>query len=448
VADERCRITVVGERGSVDLAVPARTPIADYVPMLADLCGQEEPDAMPPAWSLAPAGARPFEPGDSLEAVGVLDGETLYLRDVLQGEFDGPVVADIQEQVAEVDDDGTTWNARSRAHTTLALGLLVLVVAAGALGAGGDGAVAPLPAIAAAGFGSALLAWAAGRKSWPLPTALRLSLALAACPILACAGLALPLHGQAASLIAVSITASVGAFAAYLAAPAIATTVLQLICALGMLLVLPLAALRADGVEAAAVVGVVVFGLLGLLPRVAAQIGAQPPGRARPEMEDVDAAVRRVQRLLVFLNALSCLAIGVCLVVLSTSRDWFALGLVLCLSLALLCRAGSSRLRAVVAAVLLAGTVGLVALACQVPGRLLGPDVPGWAGPLAVLVAGAVMVWCGLAMSFRSSLQQVDLADRWSWPVGAAGFFGALSVPLAVGVFGVFQYLIGVGGKL
>jgi type VII secretion integral membrane protein EccD len=446
VADERCRITVVGERGSVDLAVPARTPIADYVLMLADLCGQEEPDAMPPAWSLAPAGGRPFEPGNSLEAVGVLDGETLYLRDVLQGEFDGPVVADIQEQVAEVDDDGTTWNARSRAHTTLALGLLVLVVGAGALGVRGDGAVAA-PPIVAAGFGSALFAWAAGRKSWPLPPALRLALALAACPVLACAGPALPLHGPA-SLIAVSITASVGAFAAYLAAPAIATTVLQLICALGMLLVVPLAALRADGVEAAAVVGVVVFGLLGLLPRVAAQIAAQPPGRTRPEMEDVDAAVRRVERLLVFLNALSCLAIGVCLVVLSTSRDWFALGLVLCLSLALLCRAGSSRLRAVVAVVLLAGTVGLVDLVCQVPGRLLGPDVPGWAGPLVVLVAGAVVVGCGLAMSFRSSLQQVDLDHRWSWPVGAAGFFGALSVPLAVGVFGVFQYLIGVGGKL
>src|SRR5439155_24109271 len=131
VAVGRCRITVVGERGRVDLAVPARAPIAAFVTMLADLCGEPDSDAMPAAWSLAPAGGGPFQPGVSLESVGVLDGQTLYLRDVLQGEFDGPVVADIEEQVAELEDDGTTWNARARAHTTLGLGLLIVLGAAG-----------------------------------------------------------------------------------------------------------------------------------------------------------------------------------------------------------------------------------------------------------------------------------------------------------------------------
>lgn len=33
MTDERCRITVVGEHGQVDLAVPAHTPLAEYVPM-------------------------------------------------------------------------------------------------------------------------------------------------------------------------------------------------------------------------------------------------------------------------------------------------------------------------------------------------------------------------------------------------------------------------------
>jgi hypothetical protein len=166
------------------------------------------------------------------------------------------------------------------------------------------------------------------------------------------------------------------------------------------------------------------------------------------ETEDVDRTVRRVQNLLVFLNGVCCLMIAVCLVLLSTSSDWFALGLALCLSVALLCRAGSSRVTAVVAAVLLSGTTGLVALALRAPDRIFGADAPGWAGPLALLVVGVVVVWAGLVLCFRSSLQQVDFGERWRWPGPFAGFLGALSVPLAAGVFGVFGALMRAGGKL
>jgi len=440
VADERCRITVVGERGRVDLAVPARAPIAEYVPMLAGMCGELESDAMPPAWSLAPAGRRPFEPEASLEAVGVLDGETLYLRDVLQGEFDGPVVADIEEQVAELD-DGTTWNARSRAYTTLGLGLLIVLAAAGALGVRAGVTALPGPLLFATGLASAMLAWVAGRKNWPVPTLLRVTMAFTASPLLAFASLALPLPGTAASFVAASMTAAIGAFAGYLAAPAIATMVLQLVCGVAVVFVVPLTVVRADPVEAAAVVGVVLFMLLGTLPKLAAQVATLAQGAA--EIDDVEGSVRRIRNLLVFLNALCCLASGACLVVLSTSRDWFALGLALCLSLALLCRAGSSTLRAVVATFLLTGTAGLVALALQAPSRILGP-----ASALAVLVVGAIVVWYGLVMCFRSALRQADFSERWNWPIGVGMLLGALSVPLAVGVFGVFGDLMRAGGKM
>ncbi|GLY92649.1 EsaB/YukD family protein [Actinoallomurus iriomotensis] len=451
MADERCRITVVGERRSVDLAVPAGAPIAEYVPMLADMCGQADSDAMPAAWSLALAGGAPFEPGQSLGAVGVLDGETLYLRDVLQGELDGPVVADIAEQVAELDDDGVAWNARTRAYTTLALGLVVALAGAGTLGAGAYDVPAFGPVLFATGVASAALAWVAGVKAWPLPRGLRLALATAACPVLAFAALALPLPGTA-SLVAVSVAASIGAFVAYLAVPAIATLVLQLICGLAMVLTIPLAALRADRAEAAAVVAVALFFLLSALPRIAAQVAATPPGPA--QMEDVAATVRRIQRLLTFLNAVCCLVVAVCLVVLSGSGDWFALGLVLCLSLALLCRASSSRLRAVVAAVLAGATTGLTILVLRASGRVFGPHghltavhVPGWSAPLATLAAGVLVVWWGLVLCFRSSLQSADFADRWSWPGPFANFLGVLSVPLAAGVFGVFDALMKAGGR-
>lgn len=448
MADERCRITVVGERGQVDLAVPAHAPIAEYVPMLADLCGQNESDALPPAWSLAPTGGRPFDPGASLETVGVIDGETLYLRDVLEGELDGPVVADIDEQIAEFGDDGTMWQARARAHTTLGIGLLILVAAAGALGvrSGVNGAVAAGAPLFAAGLAGALLAWNAGRNNWPVPTVLRLALAAAACPLLACAVLTLPLPGLATRLVAASFAASIGAFAAYLAAPSVATMALQLLCGLSLILCVVCAVLRVDAEEGAAIIAVMAFLILGTLPGIAAQAAVMPPGPA--EMENVERTVRRVQNLLVFLNGVCCLTITACLVVLSASRDWFALGLALCLSVALLCRAGSSRLTAVVATVLLSGTAGLVALALRVPDRLAGPDIPGWTGPLVLLVVGVVVVWSGLVLCFRDSLQQVDFGERWRWPGPLAGFLGALSVPLAAGVFGVFGALMRAGGKL
>jgi hypothetical protein len=247
-------------------------------------------------------------------------------------------------------------------------------------------------------------------------------------------------------LVAASFAATVGALAAYLAAPSVSTLTLQLICAPVLLLSVFTGVLGADAVEGAAVVAVVAFLILGGLPRIAAQAAVLPPGSA--QIEDVEGTVRRIQRLLVFLNAVCCLAIAVCLVVLSTSRDWFALSLVLCLSIALLCRASSSRLTAVVATVLLTGTVGLVALTLRTPDRLLGPDAPGWTGPLALLVVAVAVVGSGLVLCFRSSLQQADFGERWRWPGPFSNFLGALSVPLAAGVFGVFSALMKAGGRM
>jgi hypothetical protein len=277
-------------------------------------------------------------------------------------------------------------------------------------------------------------------------------MAVAASPLLALAALSLPLRG-AASPVAVSVTASIGAFAAYLAAPAIATLVLQLICGSSMVLAVLLAVLHADRMEAAAVTGVAMFFTLSALPKVAAQVAAVPPGPA--QMDDVEGAVRRVRRLLVFLTAVCCLAADACLVVLSGSDDWYAFGLAVCLSLALLCRASSSRLRAVVAAVLTSGTAGFVALAIRAPGHVFGPhgglaapDAATWLAPMTALAVGAVVVWCGLVLCFRSSLKQAEFGERWNWPTGLANFLGALSVPLAVGVFGVFGDLMRAGGKM
>ena len=444
MVDERCRITVVGDRARADLAVPVRAPIAEYVLTLAELCAPPQQDAMPAVWSLAPVLGPAFDPGSCLEAAGVVDGMTLYLRDILADEFTGPVVVDIEERVAEVD-DGKVWNARSRAYTTTAAGLFVMIVAAVALVMGADGAAA-IPAFFAAGFATATIAWAVGRKNWPVPSGLRLALAVATCPLFVGAVSGLPWPSVTGGLVAASVIASLGAFVAYLAFPTLTTVVLQAVCGSAMLLVVPLVMVRANAVEAAAVISVVLLVTLSALPRLSGQVAALPSGKT--EIDDTEATVRRVQSLLVGLNTSSCVLIAICLLRLGTSDDWFALGLVLCLGLALLCRAGSSRLPAIVAAMLVTGAFGLTVVALRLPGRLLGADVHAWAGPLAVLVAGVIVTWFGLVMCFRSALHQVDLDERWKWPPGAAAFLSALSVPLAAGVFGVFSTLMRAGGKL
>ncbi|MEV5755019.1 EsaB/YukD family protein [Actinoallomurus sp. NPDC052308] len=61
--DEHCRITVVGERRQVDLAVPADAPITSYVNTLAELCARPETDVMPAAWSSVLPTGEPYAPG-------------------------------------------------------------------------------------------------------------------------------------------------------------------------------------------------------------------------------------------------------------------------------------------------------------------------------------------------------------------------------------------------
>ncbi|QID37325.1 hypothetical protein G3260_003724 [Streptomyces albus] len=196
--DDRCRVTVVGERKSVDLALPVRAPIAEYVPRLAGLCGQEESEAMPPVWSLAEAGAPPFPPGDSLESAGVLDGAVLYLRDCRADEDLDLSVTDLDDQIAAANEDAQLWNARNRALSVVVAGLFASVLATVPLGLRHQAGPAVVMFFLI-GVASALTAWYATRKSWPVPAGVRQVMALAAVPLTVAAGTGLPLDGRAVS---------------------------------------------------------------------------------------------------------------------------------------------------------------------------------------------------------------------------------------------------------
>ncbi|GAA3471600.1 type VII secretion integral membrane protein EccD [Nonomuraea roseola] len=76
-----CHVTVVGPRKRADLALPADIPLPHVLPSLLramDEVGGEA--ASGPGWVLQRLGGAPFDLGKSLGALGVLDGEVLYLR--------------------------------------------------------------------------------------------------------------------------------------------------------------------------------------------------------------------------------------------------------------------------------------------------------------------------------------------------------------------------------
>ncbi|MFD0467450.1 EsaB/YukD family protein [Nonomuraea thailandensis] len=76
-----CHVTVVGPRRKADLALPADIPLPHVLPGLLRAMGELGGEtAAAPGWTLQRIGGPPFDLGQSLSQLGVLDGEILYLR--------------------------------------------------------------------------------------------------------------------------------------------------------------------------------------------------------------------------------------------------------------------------------------------------------------------------------------------------------------------------------
>ncbi|MYS19078.1 type VII secretion integral membrane protein EccD [Streptomyces sp. DvalAA-14] len=455
--DEHCRITVVGERRQVDLAVPAGAPIATYIDTLARMCQQEETDIMPAAWSLATATAEPFAPEWSLAELGIVDGQILYLRDVIENEFAEPVVRDVGERVNQVAEGAfdRRWDARARTIAVMALGLGWLVATAVVLAARrGIGAGALADATVTAGLLLPALAWTATERRWPVPSGLRVAMALCAVPVLATAGRTLAgmdgshgrMTGAGLTAFAVAAGALVGAFLAYAAAPGVTTSAVLLAAVVAAGLGGGLALGRADTVESAAVVAVAAFVLLTLAQVTVSRLVAFAYRRADPRMpvqeadDAVAAAVRAATTLLVLWSGGLAAVIATALVVLADAHTRYAAALTACLALALLLRAGAARLVAEVVPVGLAGVIGLFAL------LLVGSEHfgwPYWAGPLyAGLIAVALLVY-----GFRRLMRRPDLPPmgRPGWLTGFGSLLGGVGVALAVATFGAVGQFVELG---
>ncbi|EGJ73787.1 hypothetical protein STTU_0999 [Streptomyces sp. Tu6071] len=357
-------------------------------------------------------------------------------------------VTDLDEQVASARSDGALWNARRRAQSVVLAGLLVTLGSASWLGAHRPVA-ASWVLVALTSLGCALLARYATRKNWPVPPVVRRILALAACPLMAMAGLGGPVQGPHATPVAVAVAAVVGALAGLLALPTASTVLLQIFAVIVALFVVPLALSHASAVGSAAVVATVLFLLAGLLPRLTSLIAVLVPMRADTGAEiidpdDVAAVVRRGNWLLTTLSAVASAGLASSLLVLAFTDDLYALVLAACVGVGLLLQAGSVRVLSAVGPQLAAAVLGLLALAVRVPEYVL--DSPS-AGPLGAFVAGIVVLACGLFLAFGAALRPAE-QERPSWPSGLATVLAVVSVPLAAGVFGLFDTLANLGSSL
>jgi len=448
VDDKRCRVTVVGERRRVDLAVPAAAPIAEYLPDLIRDCGQSGDETLPPAWSLARAGGKPFSLDTSLLDAQIADGETLYLRDLLAGEADGPLVTELEDSVVEENGRRERWSGWHGALTAAVLGLIGYLVVLGAMVLAAP--ASPLPGALAAVSGSSMIlaAGLAARKGWPMPHRLRAGLAFAGVPALALAGYALPVSRAGANAAAVATTAgaAAGAAAVLLAVVSVWTLAAALVAATALPVVVLLAVLDAGGTERAAVVVVVALLLLALGPAVAGRLAALPQGRSSAAGGDVAgeaaAVLVRGRRLLAAWASGFSVVAACCLVVLSGSDDPFALGLVACVGIALIGQAGHSTVPWAVGPVLAAGVLGLVALGVR------APSVPWLPEATWLLLTGASCVVLAVVGLVRLVDPPEETAERPGWTGSLASVLSVLSVPLAVGVFGAYAALVELGAGL
>ncbi|MFJ9562775.1 type VII secretion integral membrane protein EccD [Streptomyces fuscichromogenes] len=187
-----CRLTVRAPSRTIDLAVPADVPVADLLPALLGYGGDDldESGVEHEGWVLQRLGGPPLDQESTLEAVGLHDGETLYLRPRT-------------EQLPEVrlDDlvDGIStamsrrphgWNATASRRLLLAFAATALLGVLGVLAAPGGSPM--LRAAAAGATGVLLLASAAAASRAVGDRAAAAMLGIMAGPFLALAGWLLP----------------------------------------------------------------------------------------------------------------------------------------------------------------------------------------------------------------------------------------------------------------
>ena len=466
MADLRCRVTVVGARKSVDVAVQASARVGEYVPTLARICGETTNESLPRAWSLAVPGGAPLPPGASLAEAGILDGQVLYLTDLTESELDDPVVRDVTEVVAEE-------TARLRRAgpqpgvITMVLGLMWIVAAAAHVVTQPQESLVACVAPASLGLILLVAAWTLGSPPTAVPPPIRLLIALAGVPCMAVAGgmAAASLFGHGFWVLGALGAANVSAVIALATVPesVIVAVGLQLFAA--SLVAVLVTIVHGTAPQAAAATALVSLGLLATAPQLAARIaGTLSGGSATPNpghssghrvagppsgINAVTDMLVRSRRLLTVISAGPVLALMVALPVLALSGEVLAWSLAIVASIAVLMRARQSGFATEALPLSAAALVGLF-FALVFLLRWL--DVAALTGP-ALAAMGASVLALGVAAVTRRPTPRraapsiVNMAEpprRGKLDVVGMVCNGACG-PLAMGVFGVFGALVEAG---
>ncbi len=407
--DTQSRVTVIGARKRVDVAVPTATPIGEYVAGLADLCGQQRRGPLPHAWSLALAGAAPLALDASLGSVGIADGEALYLRDLARDPGTDPVVDDVDELVA-AQAQAQRDNSPPHGLVVISFGLLWLVATAMLALRFSSKPIGGAVLLILAGLGLIAGGWSLHQRQSPVPAVLRLVVALTAvpCPAVAGALVAQALAGSAYAWCGAISGVNVAALMAVAAIPepVLIAVELQFAVAAGVAPLLILA--DASGTQSAAAAVVVALALLGTSKVLAATIAVsakQTTRDATSVAEVVTDLLIRSRRLLTVVIAGPAVALAVAFVVLAASGGGYAVALTAVAGVALLVRARQRGFADEVVLIAGAGLVGLFAALTS----LLNTYAPGslMVGVFAVAGLGLVVLGMALTMMHRARQRSV-----------------------------------------
>jgi hypothetical protein len=463
--DGRTRVTVIGERKRVDVALPMAAPIGEYSVGLASLCGQASHGALPPAWSLAFAGAAPLPLSASLEESGVLDGQVLYLRNLARDPGVNWTVEDLPELIA-ADAQAQRPGGWPPALVVMTLGLAWLAASAGfAFWRPGSGLLTAAVTLIVTGLLLLAAGWGLAQRAMLTPPALCVLTSLTAVPCLAAAGALLGEAGAGGPFVWVGaiIGASAGVLMSLAATPEAIVLLVGLQLAVPVLLAPLLVILHATGVQVAAATIVAMLSMLGLTKRAAALAvvwSQRPPADDGPMTNVATALLVRTRRLLVVLLAGPILALMVALPVLAFSSDWFAFAMAATASIALLTRAQQSGFAEERVPVGVAGLVGLFAVLAAITGRAEGAWHLAGASTILLTIAGLALVAGGAAVAILGGSDEPAQDMPPGFPAEAgrpdrakfAGIIGVLctiaAVSLALGVFGVFGQLMSAGSGM
>lgn len=445
----RCLVTVVGVGKRADLAIPADAPIAEYADKLARILGAASDEALPPSWSLAPLGERPLPLETSLAAAGIVDGAVLYLRDILEGDADEPVVQSVYEVVSDVSSNGLgpPWDTRAKGRAAILLGAVWLLCSLGYLGITGRNW--PFPEVLLAVTGLGLAATARGLAPYPrvLPRRLRIALACSAIPamilvsVLSTGGFAW--DGQ--HLVYAEIGAILGFAAALTAVPSVllaAVTLLALLTGALMTLVVGLGATTSAAAATAVAAGTL---FLAIAPRTAGLLTATSWLRMSSSSVEPDADPEKLgervllaQHTLVTLMGSASAVVAVALIVLTRDKSAFALVLAGVAVLALLIRAATFMFTTEAIGPVVAASAGLFGLLTAL-GR--------WATteslmlPIAML-AGVLTISTGIPLLLWRTGEEPGRRPQLG---GLLTLCQLAMIPLALGVYGLYSMLWNVG---